>query len=74
MQNMLEISRCLHNGRNFKQNIGKIDRKLMTFFNIMACLFRDLMLTFLLADILYGHYPYGIRLCIWKTLMNRKIK
>ena len=40
----------------------------------MTCLFRDLMLTSVLADILYGHFPHDRRLCIWKILMNRKMK
>ena len=75
VQCMLEMSRCLYTGRDFKQNIGKkVDRKLITFFIIMTCLFRDLMLTSLLADILYGHCPHDRRLCIWKMLMNRKMK
>ena len=51
----------------------KIDRKLMTLFTIMTCLFHDLMLTSLLADILYGHCLRDIRLCIRKMLMNRKM-
>ena len=52
----------------------KIDRKLMTLLTIMTCLFRDLMLTSHLADILYGHCPHDRRLCIQKSLMNRKMK
>ena len=52
----------------------KIDRKLMSLLTIMTCLFRDLMLTSLLADILYGHCPHDRRLCIWKILMNGKMK
>ena len=54
--------------------LGKIDRKLMTLLTIMTCLFRDLMLTSLLADILYGHCPHDRRLCIRKILMDRKMK
>ena len=40
----------------------------------MTCLFRDLMLTSLLADILYGHFPHDRRLCIRKILIKRKMK
>ena len=40
----------------------------------MTLLFRELMLTSLLADILYGHCPHDRRLCIRKMLMNRKTK
>ena len=40
----------------------------------MICQFRDLMLTSLLADILYGYCPHDRRLCIRKKLMNRKMK
>ena len=40
----------------------------------MTCLFRDLMLTSLLADILYNHCPHDRRLCIRKILMNIKMK
>ena len=40
----------------------------------MTCLFRDLMLTSLLADILYGHGLHDRRLFIQKILMNRKLK
>ena len=40
----------------------------------MTFLFHDLMLTSLLADIIYGHCPYDRRLCIQKFLMNRKMK
>ena len=40
----------------------------------MTCLFRDLMLTSLLADILYDHCPHDRRLCIGKMMMNRKMK
>ena len=54
--------------------LEKMDGKLMTFFTIMICLFRDLMLTSLLADILYGHCPHDRRLWIRKMLMNRKMK
>ena len=46
----------------------------MTLLTIMTCLFRDLILTSLLADILYGHCPHDRRLCIRKILMNRKMK
>ena len=74
VQRMLEMSRCLYTGRNFELNIGgKNDRKLMTLLTIMTCLFRDSMLTSLLADILYGHCPHE-RLCILKILINRKMK
>ena len=40
----------------------------------MTCQLRDLMLTSLLTDILYGHCPHDIRLCIRKILMNRQMK
>ena len=40
----------------------------------MICQFRDLMVTSLLADILYGQCPHDRRLCIRKMLMNRKMK
>ena len=40
----------------------------------MTFLFRDLMLTSLLADIRYGHCPHDRHLCIRKMLMNRKMK
>ena len=40
----------------------------------MTCLFPDLMLTSLLADIIYGHCLHDRRLCIRKMLMNRKMK
>ena len=40
----------------------------------MTFLFHDLMLTYLLADILYGLCPHDRRLCIRKMLMNRKMK
>ena len=40
----------------------------------MTCLFCDLMLVSLLADILYGHCPHDRRSCIRKMLMNRKMK
>ena len=71
---MLEMSRYLYTGRHFEQNIGKIDRKLMTLLIIMTYLFRDLMPTSLLADILYDHCPHDRRLCVRKILMNRKMK
>ena len=72
---MLEKNRCLYTSKNFKQNIGKkIDRKLMTLLTIMTCLFRDLILTSLSADLLYGHCPHDRRLCIRKILMNTKMK
>ena len=75
VQRMLEMSRCLYTGRNFKQYIGKkLDRKLMTLLTIVICQFRDLMLTSLLADILYGHCQHDRCLCIRKMLMNRKMK
>ena len=54
--------------------MGKIDRKLMTLLTIMICQFRDLLLTSLLADILYGHCLHDRRLCIRKMLINRKMK
>ena len=40
----------------------------------MTCQFSDLMLTSLLADILYGHCPHDRSLCIRKMLMNREMK
>ena len=39
----------------------------------MTCQFRDLMLTFLLADILYDHCPHDRRVCIRKILMDTEI-
>ena len=75
VQRMLEMSRCLYTVRNFRQNIGKqIDIKLMTLFPIMTSQFRDLMLTFLLADILYDHCPHDRRVCTRKILMDKDIK
>ena len=35
-QSMLETSRCLYTGRNFKKPIGKVIRKLVTLFMIMT--------------------------------------
>ena len=40
----------------------------------MACQCSDLMLTSLLADILYGHCPHDRRHFIRKMLMNREMK
>ena len=56
----------IYNGGNFKQNVGnKIYRKLLTLFTTMICLFSDLMLSSLLADILNGHR---------RMLMSREMK
>ena len=75
VQRMLLMIRCLYTGGNFKQNIGeKIDRKLVTLFTIMLCLFSDLIQTCCLADLLYSHCPHDRRLCIRKMLMNREMK
>ena len=67
---MLEMSRCLYTGGNFKQNVGKIDRKLVTLFMIMIYQFTDLVPTSLFADLLYDHCSHDLRLCSRKMLTN----
>ena len=79
VQRMLEMSRCLYTGGNYTlaeilSKILGIDRKSVTLSTIMTCQFSDLMLTSLLADILYGHCPHDRRLCIRKMLVSREMK
>ena len=68
---LLEMSRCLYTGGNFKQNVvEKSIEKLVTLFTIMIYQFTDLVPTSLFADILYDHCSHDRRLCIRKILMN----
>ena len=71
---MLEMSRCLYTGGNFKQNFieKKIDRNLMVLFQIIILLVND-MVPISLSNIFCDHCTHDGRFCIRKILTIREM-